>query len=85
MDRRIVALERERFGQDDAPIEVIIVGSGYSGVELAATLAERLGKKGKIQIVDPNPDICPSAPVGNREAASKVSSSINPSKYLPQP
>ncbi|CAM6090553.1 unnamed protein product [Calypogeia fissa] len=72
VDRRLVALERERFGLEDTPIEVVIVGSGYSGVELAATLAERLGKKGKVQLVDPNPDICASAPAGNREAAARV-------------
>ena len=53
-----------------------MVGGGYTGVELAATLAERLGDRGKVQIVNVAPDICPSAPSGNREAAYKVKHSL---------
>ncbi|KAL2634438.1 hypothetical protein R1flu_005917 [Riccia fluitans] len=76
VDRRLTDLESERSGLDK-PIEVMIVGSGYSGVELAATLSERLGKKGKVRVVDAGSDICSSAPAGNREAAKKVLSSRN--------
>jgi NADH:ubiquinone reductase (non-electrogenic) len=51
-----------------------VVGGGYTGVELAATLAERVGDRGKVQIVNVAPEICPSAPPGNRDAAYKVKS-----------
>ncbi|KAG6551239.1 hypothetical protein Mapa_007165 [Marchantia paleacea] len=77
VDRRLTGLERERYGSVDNPIQVVIVGSGYSGVELAATLAERLGKKGKLRVVDAGSDICATAPAGNREAAKKVLSARN--------
>jgi len=77
VDRRLAELEKERFAVASAPIEVVIVGSGYCGVELAATLAERLGNRGTIKVVDMGSDILGSAPAGNREAASKVLSSRN--------
>ncbi|KAL3693246.1 hypothetical protein R1sor_006897 [Riccia sorocarpa] len=76
VERRLTELESERSDLDK-PIEVVIVGSGYSGVELAATLSERLGKKGKVRVVDAGSDICSSAPAGNREAAKKVLASRN--------
>lgn len=72
VDRRLAELEKERFAAASAPIDVAIVGSGYCGVELAATLAERLGNRGTIKVVDMGTDILGSAPAGNREAASKV-------------
>lgn len=72
MDRRLLELERDRYRVGTAPIEVVVVGSGYCGVELAATLAERLGNRGNVKVVDTTPDIVASAPAGNREAALKV-------------
>ncbi|KAI5070484.1 hypothetical protein GOP47_0014827 [Adiantum capillus-veneris] len=75
IERQLRKLERERFGSGKPPIRLVVVGAGYCGVELAATLAERLGDRGKMQMVDVAPDICTSAPVGNREAAYKVLSS----------
>ncbi len=65
-------LETAQRGPGVEPIEVVIVGSGYCGVELAATVAERLGNRGHVKVVDTAPDIVPSAPAGNREAALKV-------------
>lgn len=67
-------LERERFNDESSPICVAIVGCGYSGVELAATISERLQNKGIVQAVNVETTICPTAPPGNREAALKVSS-----------
>lgn len=75
IERQLKNLEREKFGAEKSLIQVVVVGAGYCGVELAATLAERLGDRGKVQVVDVTPDICPSAPAGNREAAYKVLSS----------
>ncbi|KAJ7279846.1 hypothetical protein O6H91_Y374700 [Diphasiastrum complanatum] len=75
VDRRLKSLERERFEPGKPPIRVVIVGAGYSGIELAATVSERLGKKGIVQVVNPSSEICPTASAGSREAAIRVLSS----------
>lgn len=75
IERQLKKLEQEKFGAEKSLIQLAVVGAGYSGVELAATVAERLGDRGKVQVVDGTPDICSSAPVGNRDAAYKVLSS----------
>lgn len=75
IDNQLRRLEQKKFGAEKSLIQLVVVGAGYSGVELAATLAERLGDRGKVQVVDVTPDICSSAPAGNREAAYKVLSS----------
>lgn len=72
LEKQLRALERKKFGKNQSPIHVTVVGSGYCGVELAATIAERLADRGKVQVVNVASTICPSAPVGNREAALKV-------------
>lgn len=77
VDKQLKNVQQEKFGCEKCPIQIVVVGAGYCGVELAATLAERLGDQGKVQVIDATPDICPSAPVGNREVASKVLSSRN--------
>lgn len=43
---RVEELER---GASQA--EVMVVGAGYAGVELASTVAERLGFKGRVKLV----------------------------------
>ena len=53
-------------------IRVTIVGGGYSGVELALKIADRLGKRGRIRIVDRNSDILTDSPAFNREKAQKA-------------
>lgn len=64
-------LERRKFGKDSL-IRVAVVGCGYSGVELAATVSERLQDRGLVQAINVNTTILPTAPPGNREAALKV-------------
>ncbi|KAK1314138.1 hypothetical protein QJS10_CPA06g02435 [Acorus calamus] len=81
VDNRLKILERDRFG-NSSPIRVAIVGCGYSGVELAATISERLSSNGIVQAVNVNTVICPTAPDGNREAALKVLSSRNVQLFL---
>ncbi|CAL0306686.1 unnamed protein product [Lupinus luteus] len=71
---KLTTLERTTFGKD-FQISVAIVGCGYSGVELAATVAERLQNKGIVRAINVDPIICPNAPPSNREAALKVLSS----------
>ncbi len=53
-------------------IRVAVVGGGYSGVELSCKLADRLGEKGRIRIVDRGDKILKGAPEFNRAAATKA-------------
>ncbi|KAJ0623477.1 putative NADH:ubiquinone reductase (non-electrogenic) [Helianthus annuus] len=68
---KLTKLERENFGKAN-PIRVVVVGLGYSGVELAATVSERLEGKGVVQAISVDSSILPTAPPGNKEAALKV-------------
>jgi demethylphylloquinone reductase len=54
---------------DRAKIRGAIVGGGYSGVELACKLAERLGDRGRIRIIDRGPDILRTSSEFNRNSA----------------
>ncbi|KAK4761002.1 hypothetical protein SAY87_005895 [Trapa incisa] len=74
VEEKLMTLERQNFGKDNL-IRVAIVGCGYSGVELAATISERLQEKGVVQAINVETTICPTAPTGNREVATKVLSS----------
>jgi NADH dehydrogenase len=53
-------------------IRVAIVGAGYSGVELACKLAERLGERGRLRIIEIADQILKTSPAFNREAATKA-------------
>lgn len=53
-------------------IRVAIVGAGYSGVELACKLAERLGDRGRIRLVEASDQILRTSPEFNRETATKA-------------
>lgn len=68
---KLKTLERKSFGKN-SPIRVAVVGCGYSGVELAATVSERLQDKGVVQAINVGNTILPNAPSGNREVAQKV-------------
>ncbi len=50
-------------------IRVAIVGAGFSGVELACKLADRLGEKGRIRLVELGTKILPAAIEFNQTAA----------------
>lgn len=63
--RRLEASTQDR-------IRVAIVGAGYSGVELACKLADRLGDRGRIRLVELSDQILRSSPEFNREAARKA-------------
>ncbi|XP_031108221.1 alternative NAD(P)H-ubiquinone oxidoreductase C1, chloroplastic/mitochondrial [Ipomoea triloba] len=73
-DEKLRDLERKNFGKD-SPISVTVVGCGYGGVELAATISERLRDRGIVQAINVEKTILPSAPEGNRETALRVLSS----------
>lgn len=49
-----------------------IIGAGYSGVELACKLADRLGERGRFRIVEIADQILRTSPEFNREAAKKA-------------
>ncbi|GJN29301.1 hypothetical protein PR202_gb17518 [Eleusine coracana subsp. coracana] len=82
VESKLKMLERKRFGKNAPPIEVAIVGLGYSGVELAATISERLKKTGTVKAINVQTTICPTAPPGNRDAALKVLESRNIQLFL---
>ncbi|KAL5704394.1 NADH:ubiquinone reductase (non-electrogenic) [Ranunculus cassubicifolius] len=82
VNNKLKSLERAKFGKDPSPIRVAVVGCGYSGVELAATVSERLQSKGKVQAINVATTILPGAPLGNRDAAMKVLSSRNVQLFL---
>lgn len=68
---KLTKLERENFGKKNQ-IRVVVVGLGYSGVELAATVSERLQGKGVVQAIGVDSSILSTAPPGNKEAALNV-------------
>ncbi|XP_039805234.1 alternative NAD(P)H-ubiquinone oxidoreductase C1, chloroplastic/mitochondrial-like isoform X1 [Panicum virgatum] len=82
VESKLKMLERKRFGKSSPSIEVAIVGLGYSGVELAATISERLKNTGTVKAINVQTTICPTAPQGNRDAAVKVLESRNIQLFL---
>ena len=50
-------------------IRVAVVGGGYSGVELACKLAERLGERGRLRIIERGTAILQNSPNFNQKAA----------------
>jgi NADH dehydrogenase len=53
-------------------IRVAIVGGGYSGVELACKVSERLGEKGRVRLIEKGDSILSNSPQFNRETATKA-------------
>lgn len=53
-------------------IRVAIVGAGYSGVELACKLADRLGDRGRFRLIEMSDQILRTSPEFNRTTASKA-------------
>jgi demethylphylloquinone reductase len=50
-------------------VRIAIIGGGYSGVELACKLADRLGDRGRIRLIEQSDKILRNSPDFNREAA----------------
>ncbi|NJN75668.1 MAG: FAD-dependent oxidoreductase, partial [Synechococcaceae cyanobacterium RL_1_2] len=53
-------------------IRVAIVGGGYSGVELACKISDRLGKVGRVRVIDRGPTILKQADDFNRQSAEEA-------------
>ncbi len=65
LEDRLRALEQS----DQDKIRVAVVGGGYSGVELACKLADRLGDRGRLRIIEMSDKILSNSPDFNRQAA----------------
>lgn len=67
---------KERLRQlettDNDKIRVAVVGGGYSGVEIACKIAERLGDRGRVRIVERADKILQTSPEFNQIAAQKA-------------
>ncbi len=68
LEERLRVLEES----DADKLRVAIVGAGYSGVELACKLADRLGNRGRFRLVEISDQILRTSPEFNREAAKKA-------------
>ncbi|MBD2209313.1 NAD(P)/FAD-dependent oxidoreductase [Nostoc linckia FACHB-104] len=68
LEERLRVLEES----DADKIRVAIVGAGYSGVELACKLADRLGERGRFRLIELSNQILRTSPDFNREAAKKA-------------
>ncbi|MDB9447237.1 NAD(P)/FAD-dependent oxidoreductase [Anabaena sp. CS-542/02] len=68
LEERLRVLEES----DADKIRVAIVGAGYSGVELACKLADRLGERGRLRLIEIGDQILRTSPEFNREAATKA-------------
>ena len=71
-DAARVAARLDALAAAPATPEVVIVGGGYAGVELAAAMADKLGGRGRIQLVTSAADILQGSPEGQRAAARRV-------------
>ncbi|MEO0490945.1 MAG: NAD(P)/FAD-dependent oxidoreductase [Cyanobacteria bacterium P01_A01_bin.123] len=57
---------------DTDKIRVAVVGGGYSGIELACKLADRLGDRGRIRIIERSEEILQTSSEFNRKAAQQA-------------
>jgi demethylphylloquinone reductase len=53
-------------------IRIAVVGAGYSGVELACKLADKLGERGKIRLIELGEQILRNSSEFNRNSAQKA-------------
>lgn len=68
LEERLRILEES----DAEKIRVAIVGGGYSGVELACKLADRLGERGRFRLIEMGDQILRTSTEFNRQAAKKA-------------
>ena len=64
--------ERLRTLDSADKVRVAVIGGGYSGVELSCKLADRLGARGRIRLIERGEAILNTSPEFNREAAKKA-------------
>lgn len=57
---------------DKEKIRIAIIGGGYSGVELACKLGDRLGERGRIRIIERSEKILGNSPDFNQKTAQEA-------------
>ncbi|MEM1310985.1 MAG: NAD(P)/FAD-dependent oxidoreductase [Cyanobacteria bacterium P01_H01_bin.153] len=63
---------RELEATEADKIRVMVVGGGYSGVELACKVADRLGDRGRVRLVERADDILQTSAEFNRKTAREA-------------
>ncbi|BAS55663.1 NADH dehydrogenase, FAD-containing subunit [Leptolyngbya boryana NIES-2135] len=63
---------RQLEASDTDKIRVAVVGAGYSGIELACKLADKLGDRGRVRVIEVGDQILRSSSTHNRDAAAKA-------------
>jgi demethylphylloquinone reductase len=69
---RLEKLLRLLENSDREKIRVAVVGAGYSGIELACKLADRLGERSRMRVIELSDKILQRSPEFNRQAAIKA-------------
>jgi NADH:ubiquinone reductase (non-electrogenic) len=67
---------RHLEASDAEKIRVAVVGGGYSGVELACKVAEHLGERGRVRLIERTDMLLRTSPEYNREVAQKALSDL---------
>lgn len=68
LEQRLRMLEETQTDK----IRVAIIGAGYSGVELACKLSERLKERGRLRLIELSDQILRTSPEFNRTTATKA-------------
>ncbi len=68
LEERLRVLEES----DSDKIRIAIIGAGYCGVELACKLADRLGERGRLRLIEQTDQMLRSSPPFNQAAAQKA-------------
>ncbi len=67
-----LAAQLEHLAELDRPPRVAVVGAGPTGVELAATIAVRLGRAAEVVLYGRGPDLLPGLPAGAGRRAARA-------------
>ncbi len=70
--QRLQARLKDLLSSNLDKIRVAVIGGGYSGVELACKVADRLGERGRIRIIERSDTILGSSAQFNRQAAERA-------------
>jgi NADH dehydrogenase len=68
LEERLKELERN----NPEKIRVAVAGGGYSGIEIACKIADRLKERGRIRIIEKSDNILRNSPEFNRNASKKA-------------
>jgi demethylphylloquinone reductase len=69
---RVASRLRELENSDREKIRVAVVGAGFSGIELSCKLADRLGERGRLRIIELGDKILGRSKDFNRAAANQA-------------